>query len=127
MAERFQYALLRLVPDLERGERINVGLVLHCRTAALLEVRTRLDRARVACLPGSDRIDLAALERHLALLEAIGRGSQPGGPVALLDRSDRFGWLTAPSSTIVQPSAVHTGICEDPAAICARLFDRLVR
>ncbi len=127
MAERFQYALLRLVPDLERGERINVGLALHCRTAGLLEVRTALDHARLACLPGSERIDRAAIERHLALLEAIGRGNPDGGPVARLDRSDRFGWLTAPSSTIVQPSAVHTGVCDDPAAICARLFERLVR
>lgn len=127
MAERFQYALLRLVPDLERGERINVGLVLHCRTAGLLEVRTQLERSRLTGLPGAERIDLAAAERQLTLLEAIGRGDATAGPVALLDRSDRFGWLTAPSSTIIQPSAVHTGLCDDPAAISSRLFDRLVR
>lgn len=124
MTERFQYAILRLVPDIERGERINVGIVIHCRTRALLEVRTRLDLPRTRAL--CTKIDVAAVGRHLAMLEAVARGDPDAGPIALLDRSDRFGWLTAPSSTIVQPSAVHTGVSDDPAVDAERLFDRLV-
>lgn len=124
MAERFQYAILRLVPDIERGERINVGVVLHCRTRALLAVRTLLPRDRLAALRGD--VDADAVAAHLATLEAIGRGEPAAGPVALLGRSDRFGWLTAPSSTIIQPSAVHTGLTDDPASCLDRLFERLV-
>lgn len=125
MAERFQYAIWRVVPDIERGEQINVGVVVHCRRLGLLAAKVELDRALLAQLaPGADA---DAIEQHLRGLVAVADGDPAAGNVALMDRSDRFGWLTAPSSTIVQPSAVHTGLCEDPGAQLEHLFSRLVR
>jgi hypothetical protein len=124
VAEIFQYAILRVVPDVARGERVNVGVVLHCRRRRFLDARLRLDEDRLAALaPGCDA---AALRPILGALEAVARGDGAGGALARLDPSDRFGWLTAPSSTVVQPSAVHTGLTEDPAAELDRLFARLV-
>lgn len=122
--EIFQYAMLRVVPSLPRGEALNVGVVLHSRRHRFLAARTHVDRARLAALdPG---LDLDALERHLAGVERIAAGDPSAGAVAQLDRSDRFGWLTAPSSALVQPSPVHTGLCDDPAATLDRLYAELV-
>jgi hypothetical protein len=122
--EEFQYALLRIVPRLERGEAINAGVVLFCRRRSFLEARVRLDRDRLAALdPGADA---DAIERHLVSLAAIASGEERAGPIAALPQSERFSWLVAPSSTIVQPSAVHTGFCDDPAAMLERLFEELV-
>ena len=124
MAEIFQYAILRVVPDVARGERLNVGVVLHCRRLRFLDARLHLDEARLAALaPGCDA---DALRPILSALEAVARGGDAGGALGRLDPSDRFGWLTAPSSTVVQPSAVHTGLTEDPAAELERLFRTLV-
>src|SRR3954471_2894143 len=123
-AEEFQYALLRVVPRLERGEAMNAGVVLFCRRKSFLAARVRLDRARLAALdPDADG---DAIERHLESLSRIAAGEGDAGPVAALPQSERFSWLVAPSSTIVQPSPVHTGFCEDPEAMLARLFDELV-
>jgi hypothetical protein len=124
VAEGFQYALLRVVPSLARGEALNVGVVLHCRRAGFLAVRSRLDEERLALL--DPEVDLAAVGSHLALLERVAAGEDAENPVARMDRSDRFGWIVAPSSTVVQPSAVHTGFTEDPAATLDRLFAELV-
>lgn len=123
-AEAFQYALLRVVPSLPRGEALNVGVVVHCRRAQFLQARTAVDRERLAVL--GDDLDLDALEAHLGLVERVAAGDPDAGPVAQLERSERFGWIVAPSSTIVQPSPVHTGLCEDPAAVLERLFSSLV-
>ena len=122
--EAFQYALLRVVPRVERGERLNVGVVLYCRRLGFLDARIELDEKRLRALDPS--CDAAALRPILAALCAVARGHASGGPLAALDASDRFGWLTAPSSTIVQPSAVHTGLTDDPAGDLARLFAQLV-
>lgn len=121
----FQYAVLRVVPDVERGERLNAGVVLLARTRDFLGARVALDEARLRALwPGADA---AALARHLQGLARIAAGDPAGGPIAALEPSQRFHWLVAPSSTAVQPSAVHTGLCDDPAAALDRLFARLVQ
>jgi hypothetical protein len=122
--EAFQYALWRVVPSLERGERVNVGVVLHSRRHRFLDARVDLDRERLVALdPG---LDADAVQAHLDGLLRVARGDAGAGPVAALDASDRFGFLTAPSSTVVQPSAVHVGLCCDPQATLERLFRELV-
>ncbi len=124
MPESFQYALLRAVPSIERGEALNVGVVVHCRRGHFLELRCAVDADRLRLLdPG---LDVAAVEAHLRVIAAVARGEQPDNPIAAMDRSDRFGWIVAPSSTSVQPSAVHTGLTDDPAATLERLFSELV-
>jgi hypothetical protein len=122
--EPFQYAVLRVVPDLDRGEALNVGVVVFSRRHRFLAARTHLDEARVrAAFPS---VDAAALRRHLAGLEHVAAGDPRAGALADLDQSDRFGWLAAASSTIVQASPVHTGLCDDPQRLLDRLFARLV-
>ena len=125
MAESFSYALLRAVPSLARGEAVNVGIAVHCRRARYLEVRCHLDPARLAVLEPA--FDVEAVGAHLDLLERVAAGQDPDNPVARMDRSDRFGWIVAPSSTVVQPGPVHTGLTEDPAQTTDRLFAELVR
>jgi hypothetical protein len=122
--EVFQYAILRVVPSLPRGEALNVGVVVHARRFRFLAARTLVDRDRLFAL--DPRLDLDALARHLAAVERIAAGDPDAGSVARMDRSDRFGWLTAPSSALVQPSPVHTGLCSDPDETLARLFAELV-
>jgi len=124
VAEGFQYALLRAMPSIERGEALNVGVVVHCRRARFLGVRTVVDHDRLRLLdPG---VDVAAVDAHLAVIERVAAGDEPENPIAAMDRSDRFGWIVAPSSTSVQPSPVHTGLTEDPAATLDKLFAELV-
>jgi hypothetical protein len=125
VAEPFSYAVLRLVPDIERGERVNVGVVLFCRPLDFVGARTALDEERARALGGD--VDLAAASRHLAAIERVAAGDPAAGPIAALDTTARFHWLVAPSSTVVQPSSVHTGLCDDPAACLDELFQRLVR
>lgn len=120
----FQYTVLRVVPDVERGERINVGVVLYSPERKFLGARVQVDRERLATV--APELDLDALDRHLESLVAIADGAADGGPIAQLPQSERFGTLSAPSSTIVQPSDVHTGVCEDGANELDDLFRRLV-
>jgi hypothetical protein len=122
--ESFQYAVVRVVPRVERGECLNVGVVLFSRRHGFLAARTGLDEAALAAMaPGSDS---AEVRGHLETLEHVAAGEAAGGPIAALDTSERFHWLTAPSSTIVQTSPVHTGLTADPAAELEHLFSRLV-
>ena len=123
-AEAFQYALLRAVPSLPRGEALNVGVVLYSPRHRFLEARTTLDPGRLSLLDPD--LDLDAVRAHLELIEQVGAGNPTAGPIAGLDRSERFGWITSPSSTAIQPSPVHTGLCDDPAAMLDRLFASLV-
>ena len=125
MAEMsFSYAVLRVVPSVERGEAINVGVVVYSRQHDFLGLRVRLDDARLAALaPGCDPEPIRA---RLAALDLVASGAAAGGVLAELPASDRFGWLTAPSSTVIQPSEVHTGLTEDPAATLDHLFDTMV-
>jgi len=122
--EVFQYALLRVVPSMQRGEGLNVGVVLHARRHRFLALRTVVDRERLAVL--GPALDLDALEQHLHGLVRVAEGDPEAGAIAAMPRSDRFGWLAAPSNTIVQPSPVHTGVCADPAATLDRLIAQLV-
>ncbi len=124
MAESFQYALLRVVPSLPRGEAMNVGIVLHCRRGQFLAIRTQVDERRLRVLDPS--VDVAGVRAQLESLERVAAGDDPDNPIARLDRSERFGWLVSPSSTVIQPSAVHTGLTDDAAATLDRLFGELV-
>jgi hypothetical protein len=122
--EVFQYAVLRVVPSVERGEGLNVGVVLHARRHRFLDLGLHVDEGRLRALDPA--LDLDALRAHLDGLAWIARGEAEAGAIAAMPRSDRFGWLAAPSNTIVQPSPVHTGVCEDPVAALRRLVTRLV-
>ena len=120
----FQYAILRVVPSVERGERLNVGVALLCPQRRFVGVRVALDEARLGALaPGTDA---AAVREALDALVAVADGDPSAGPLARLTLSERFGWLAAPSSTVIQPSAIHTGLCEDPAETLDHLFATLV-
>jgi Protein of unknown function (DUF3037) len=121
----FSYAILRVVPSVERGESINVGVVMHSRQHDdFLGLRVRLDDARLAALaPGCDP---EPIRSRLTALDLVASGAEEGGALAKLPASDRFGWLTSPSSTVIQPSDVHTGLTADPAATLDHLFDTMV-
>jgi hypothetical protein len=123
--EDFQYAIVRVVPRVERGESLNAGVVLFCRRLKFLAARMQLDEGALRALsPGCDP---AGLREQLATIERVAAGDPASGPIAALEPSERFHWLTAPASTIVQPSPVHTGLTDDPAAELDRLFEQLVK
>ncbi len=124
MAEPFQYAMWRVVPRVERGEAVNAGVVLYCRPQRFLGARTELDETLLAALsPGCDPAEVRA---QLDTMVAVAEGRPEGGHVAAMPQSERFHLLTAPASTIVQPSPVHTGHTDDPAGELERLFGELV-
>lgn len=120
----FAYAVLRVVPRVERGERLNVGVALFCRRLDYLDLRTHLDGERLAAF--APDLDPEAVRSRLQSLCRVVRGYDAGGALAALEPSERFGWLVAPSSTIIQPSDVHTGMTDDPRATLDRLFGQLV-
>ncbi len=123
-SEAYQYALWRLVPDLERGETLNAGVLLYSRRHGFLEARVSVDAARLAAL--APELDPRAVTDHLEGLASIAAGSSTTAELARAPQSERFHWLVAPASTLVQPGPVHTGLCSDPAALLDRLFARLV-
>jgi hypothetical protein len=120
----YSYALLRLVPRVERGEFVNVGVVLFSRQLDFLQTRIAVDPVRVRAL--APDVDLNQVERHLSTFAAIAEGDPAGGAVADLPRSERFHWLTAPRSTILQTSPVHVGRAADPQAALDELVERYV-
>ena len=122
---QFTYAILRVVPRIERGECINAGVVLYCQAREFLAARVFLDERRLAAL--ADGLAPEAVRAHLDSLVRIAEGAPDAGPVAGLPPQQRFGWLVSPSSTIVQPSEVHTGLCDDPAQTLDELFAELVK
>lgn len=122
--ETFSYALYRLVPRIERGECVNVGVVVFCRPQEYLAARTALDATRVRAL--WPELDLEPVRKHLHAIERIAAGDPAGGPIAALDLTGRFHWLTAPSSTIIQPGEVHTGVAGEIGDRLDRLFESLV-
>jgi Protein of unknown function (DUF3037) len=127
MPERkdFQYTILRIVPRIERGECINAGVVLFCRQLRFLGIKLELDQARLQALaPG---LDPATIQPHLDAIAAVVAGDPSGGPLARLSPSERFGWVAAISSTMIQPSEVHTGLTDNPAATLEHLFASLVK
>jgi Protein of unknown function (DUF3037) len=120
----FSYAILRVVPRVERGERFNAGVVLFCRQRDFLGAKVGLDERRLAAL--APDVSAEEVEGYLEALVRVAAGSSEGGAVAALPASERFGWLVAPSSTIVQASEVHTGLSDDPAATLEQLYGELV-
>lgn len=121
----FEYALLRVVPRVERGECINAGVLLYCRAQAYVGARTHLEEARLLALdPGAD---VAGIQAALDAVEGVCGGGDAAGQAAGDDAGRRFRWLIAPRSTVVQPGPVHTGLTADPAAETERLLDLLVR
>jgi hypothetical protein len=120
----FAYAVLQVVPSIERGERVNVGVVLFCRQRDFLALRWTVPSGRLSAF--SDSLDLEAISTQLQTLEQIAAGEAPAGTVAALPISERFHWLVAPTSTMLVAGEVHTGITDDPNATLARLFERLV-
>ena len=124
MSDTYDYAIIRVVPRVERGELVNAGVILSCPTRDFLAAKVALDAARLRALDPA--IDVAEVETALTGIPWIAAGDPRGGPIALLPRSERFHWLTAPRSAIIQTSPVHTGICDDPTAALDQLLARLV-
>src|SRR5580698_5057225 len=122
--EPFAYALLRAVPHVERGESVNIGVVLFCRRADFLGLRWVLPDSRLRAL--DSMLDFDALTALLQTLERVAAGDPQAGAVACQPPSERFHWLVAPSSTIVVPGEVHTGLTSDARATLNRLFEQLV-
>lgn len=119
--EVFEYAVVRVVPRVERGEAINVGVIVYAKSFRYLSARIALDEKRLLALDA--RVDLTAIRAGLAAFER----ACTEGPLAERPLGERFRWLTAPRSTMVQPGPVHTGLTEDPARELDRLFETLVR
>ena len=116
----FAYCVLRAVPHVERGEFINVGVVLFCREKRFLGARIGLDAARLAAL--APECDAAEIRAQLEAIARVAEGDADAGPIARLSQSERFHWISSPHSTIVQRSEPHTGLTDDPAATLEHLF-----
>jgi hypothetical protein len=121
----YSYAVIRVVPRVEREEFLNAGVVLHCPARRYLGARVALDEQRLLQL--FPEVDLDTVERHLRLFDSLCAGEAAAGPLAKLSASERFHWAVAPRSTIVQISPVHAGLTHDPAAELEHLVDVLVR
>jgi hypothetical protein len=121
----FDYAVIRVVPRVDREEFVNAGVILYCLARDFLEARVELDHDRVhALFPG---VDLALLDQHLAAIPRVCAGGEGSGPIGRLSQRERFHWLVAPRSTIIQVSPVHSGLCADPEHALERLMERMVR
>jgi hypothetical protein len=121
----YRFTLLRVVPHVHLGEFSNVGVVLYARTAEYLAMRAIAEAAVLRSLAPAVDIDL--LTRYLRCYEGICNGDAAAGPIALLSRSERFHWIAAPRSDVLQPSAVHEGVCLQPEAEVEELFQKFVR
>lgn len=120
----YDYAILRVVPRVEREEFLNAGVILFCLERDFLAARVALDRARLAAL--HEAADLGLIEEHLAAIPRICAGGPDAGPIGRLTQRERFHWLVAPRSTMVQVSPVHTGLTDDPARALDEVFRRMV-
>lgn len=121
----FDYAVIRVVPRVEREEFLNAGVIVYCSTEGFLQARVELDHRRVAAFaPG---LDWSMIEGYLMTIPLICEGGAATGPIGQLPQRSRFHWLVAPRSTIIQTSAVHSGLCHDPAAALQHLFAKLVQ
>ncbi|HLX09075.1 MAG TPA: DUF3037 domain-containing protein [Thermoanaerobaculia bacterium] len=123
-ASSFDYAVVRVVPRVERGELVNAGVVLFCLQLDFLAARVEVNAPRLAALWPAVDVELVA--QHLAAIPRICAGSPDGGPIARLSRRERFHWLVAPRSTIIQVSAVHSGLCDSPDQALDHLFQQMV-
>ena len=121
----YDYAVIRVVPRVEREEFVNVGVIVACQDSEFLEARIEIDAERLLALdPG---IDLATVREHLATIPAICAGGASAGALGRLSRRERFDWLTAPRSALIQTSAVHAGRCDDAEAVIEHLMQTMVR
>ena len=121
----YDYAIIRVVPRVDRGEQVNVGVILSCPDTDFLDARIEVDESALLALdPGAD---LDAVRTNLAVIPVVCRGGPEAGPIGMLPSRGRFRWLVSPRSTIIQPSEVHTGRTPDPAACLDHLMDRIVR
>jgi hypothetical protein len=120
----FEYAVIRVVPRVDREEFLNVGVILYCPSLKFLGLRCSHESDRLLTL--DPRLDLEELNHHLHAFGTITYGEETGGPIGRLDIANRFRWLTATRSTILQTSKVHPGLCTDPAATLDELFKKLV-
>ncbi|MFD1711210.1 DUF3037 domain-containing protein [Ottowia sp. GY511] len=123
--EVYDYAVVRVVPRVEREEFINAGVILSCQRTGYLEAAIELDEGRLRAL--DPHADVDTVQRHLRAILAICQGLPEAGPIALLPYRARFHWLTARRSSIIQTSPVHTGLCGDAASALGRVMDRMVR
>jgi hypothetical protein len=122
----FEYAVIRVVPRVEREEFINAGVLVYCLSRGFLAARVQLDEGRLGAL--CPEADTAAVRTHLEAIPLICSGDPAaGGPIAALPLRERFQWLVAPRSTMIQVSAVHTGLCDSPETVLERLFEGLVK
>lgn len=121
----YDYAVIRVVPRVERGEQVNVGVIVSCPELGYLDARIELDEAAVLAL--DPLVDLPTVRANLSVIPAVCRGGSDAGPIGELDQRARFRWLVAPRSTIIQPSPVHTGRTTDPGTCLEHLMDRMVR
>lgn len=121
----YDYAVVRVVPKVEREEFINVGVIVSCPDHRFLESRIELDEQRLRALDPS--ADLEAIRNHLETIVRICEGGEEAGPIGKLTQRERFHWLVAPRSTVIQLSPAHAGKCADPAAVLERLLDQMVR
>jgi len=121
----YDYAIIRVVPRVERGELINVGVILSCPEVDFLEARVELDPARLLALDAT--LDVEAARANLETIPVVCRGGAEAGPIGQLPQRGRFHWLVSPRSTIIQFSPVHTGRTDDPAAALEHLLDTMVR
>ncbi len=121
----YDYAIVRVVPRVEREEFINVGVIVSCPSKDFLEARVELDELRLQTLHAD--VDIASVRSHLDSIPIVAAGSAAAGPIGQLSQRERFHWLVAPRSTIIQTSPVHTGRCEDPLLALEQLLATIVR
>ena len=121
---RYDYAVIRVVPKVDREEFINAGVILSCPDLKFLEARIKLDEARLLAV--DPNVDLELIRKHLAIIPVICRGGDDAGSIGQLPQRRRFEWLVAPRSTVIQTSPVHTGRCGDPAAALEHLVATMV-
>jgi len=126
-AHSYDYAIIRVVPRVDRDEFVNAGVILYCRSLGFLGARLALDRARLVALFPSAATELDTIEHALAQIPRLCAGDRDAGPLAALEQSERFQWLVSPRSTITQTSPVHSGLCDDPEETLQRLLDTAVR
>ena len=121
----YDYAIIRVIPRVEREEFVNVGVIVSCPAQGFLEARIELDEQRLMALDAT--LDIATVRDHLAAIPTICAGGAQAGPIGQLSPRERFRWLVAPRSTTIQTSPVHTGCCKSPTAVLEHLLDTMVR
>ena len=121
----YDYAIIRVVPRVEREEFINAGVIVSCVAKDFLDARIDLDEERLKAL--DPEVDIRSIREHLATIPAICKGGEQAGPIGQLPKRNRFQWLVAPRSTIIQTSPTHTGWCRDPVEVLEHLLDTMVR